>query len=178
MRVVGLLRGVNVGGGNRLRMADLLAVVESLGYTDVVTYLQSGNVVFSTLRRSTAGLGDEVRRALVEQCGIDVLVLLRTHREMVAIVAANPYPRDDPTKVVVSFLDNRAVPLDLDLAAFAPEGLTVHGREIYLDLPFGQGRSPLLAALAKVQRDDGTSTARNWRTVLALTELSATSSPT
>ncbi|MFN0089936.1 MAG: DUF1697 domain-containing protein [Acidimicrobiales bacterium] len=172
MRVVALLRGVNVGGSNRLKMADLRAAVESLGLTDVETYLQSGNVVF-TAPRSRSELGEAISARLRETCGIDVRVLTRTGAEMASIVAANPYQRDDPTKVVVVFLPDAGAPPDLDLDAFAPEGLTIHGRELYLDLPFGQGRSRLAAALAKL--DDGASTTRNWRTVLALSEMSASS---
>ncbi len=171
MRVVGLLRGVNVGGHNRLAMADLRAAVESLGHTDVETHLQSGNVVFTAAAPSER-LGDEIGERLRTTHGIDVLVLTRTAVEMASIVAASPYERDDPTKVVVAFLaEGHAPDLDLDLDSFAPEGLTVHGSEVYLDLPSGQGRSRLTAALAK--RDDGSSTSRNWRTVLALAEMSA-----
>ncbi len=167
MRVVGLLRGVNVGGNNLLKMADLRAAVESLGHTDVETYLQSGNVVFTT-SRSESRLAETIRQRIRQTCGIDVPVLTRTGVEMSAIVAANPYQRDDPTKVVVTFGPTDGVLPDLDLDLFAPEGLIVHGREVYLDLPFGQGRSRLAAALAKF--DDGLSTSRNWRTVLALAE--------
>lgn len=170
MRVVGLLRGVNVGGSNRLKMADLRAVVESLGHTDAETYLQSGNVVF-TASRSRSQLGEAIGERLRESCGIDVRVLTRTGADMASIVAANPYEREDPTKVVVTFFPVEGPPPDLDLDMFAPEGFTVHGRELYLDLPFGQGRSRLTAALARL--DVGVSTSRNWRTVLALAEMSA-----
>lgn len=170
MRVVGLLRGINVGGRNRLKMADLRAAVESLGHTEVETYLQSGNVVFA-VGDVHDRLGDEIAERLRDRCEVDVRVLIRTGDEMAAIVAANPYDRDDPTKVVVTFLPTDAVAPDLDLDAFAPEHLTVNGREVYLDLPNGQGRSRLTAALAKL--DDGVSTSRNWRTVLALAEMSA-----
>ena len=99
-------------------------------------------------------------------------VQIRTGAEMAAIVAANPYERADPTRVVVTFCATPQQPPDLDLAAFAPEGLTVHGREVYLDLPDGQARSPLLAALAKAAPDAGRATSRNWRTVSALAERS------
>jgi uncharacterized protein (DUF1697 family) len=170
VRVVGLLRGVNLGSNRRLPMAELKAVVESLGCTDVATYLQSGNVVFSPPRGSDGTLGSEISRALATAVGLSAAVQIRTGAEMAAVVAANPYERADPTKVVVTFCPTAPQPPDLDLAAFAPEGLTVHGREVYLDLPGGQARSPLLAALARTSPDDGQSTSRNWRTVLALAE--------
>jgi uncharacterized protein (DUF1697 family) len=170
VRVVGLLRGVNLGPNRRLRMADLKAVVESLGCTDVETYLQSGNVVFSPPQGSGGDLGPEISKALASAVGLSAAVQIRTGAEMAAVVAANPYERADPTTVVVSFCPTPQQPPDLDLAAFAPEGLTVHGREVYLDLPNGQARSPLLATLAKTSPDYRQATSRNWRTVVAIAE--------
>lgn len=172
MRVVALLRGVNVGGHNQLRMADLRSAVESLGHTDVSTYLQSGNVVFNADAVPDCPIGESIGDCLFDRFGLRVPVLTRTASELASVVEFNPYERDDPTKVVVAFCASAAQPPHLDLAALAPEGLTVHGSEMYLDLPLGQGRSPLLAALARVSGDQP-STARNWRTVLALAEMSA-----
>ena len=172
MRVVALLRGVNVGGHNRLRMADLRAAVGLLGHTDVSTYLQSGNVVFNADVPPDFPIGESIGDCLFDEFGLRVAVLTRTASELASIVKFNPYDCEDPTKVVVAFVAGVAQAPNLDLAEFAPEGLTVHGREMYLNLPFGQGRSPLVAALTKVGGDQP-STARNWRTVLALAEMSA-----
>ncbi len=173
MRVVGLLRGVNLGK-RRLSMADLRASVEGLGHSDVETYLQSGNVVFTAHGRGDPSPG--ITRALKESIGMDVPVLTRTATQMKKIVAANPYKREDPTKVVVVFLekagDARAAK-QLDLPTFEPEGLTVKGTEIYLDLPGGQARSKLLDALNKQKVFGTASTSRNWRTVQALAEMAA-----
>jgi uncharacterized protein (DUF1697 family) len=155
-------------------MADLRAAVESLGHTDVETYLQSGNVVFTP--HGSGDLGGGISAALRDAVGLDAAVLTRTGAEMAAIVAANPYDRDDPTKVVVTFLAaaGDADPArSLDLAAFAPEGLTIHGTELYLDLPDGQARSALVTALGKQKVFGAVATTRNWRTVLALAEMSA-----
>jgi uncharacterized protein (DUF1697 family) len=181
MRVVALLRGVNLGPSRRLRMADLREVVTAHGHGDVATYLQSGNVVFTP----AAGRSDRAEdlaaglsAAIAEQLGLRTDVVVRTGAEMAAVVAATPYDRDDPTKLAVTFLDRPADPAAfaaLDLASFAPEGLTVHGRELYLDLPFGQGRSKLMEALGRgpMAAAAGTATTRNWRTVLALAEMTA-----
>ena len=174
MRVVALLRGVNLGPSRKLKMSDLRTAVESLGHTDVETYLQSGNVVFTPKGRPD---GDAVRAAIKDSTGLDTNVLLRTGKEMSAIASSNPYPVDDPTKVVVTFLasaaDAKAVQA-LDVEGFAPEELTVHGTEVYLHLPGGQGRSKLTAALAKVKSPGAASaTTRNWRTVEALAEMTA-----
>jgi uncharacterized protein (DUF1697 family) len=174
MRVVGLLRGVNLGPNRRLKMADLRAAVESLGHTDVETYLQSGNVVFTPAGRSK-DLGVGITAALKDAVGMDVGVLTRTGAQLAKIVAANPYDREDPTKVVVTFLDRAAdasPAKEIDLPSFAPEGLTVRGTEVYFDLPYGQARSKLLEALNKRKGFGGVATSRNWRTVLALAEMS------
>ncbi len=108
MRVVGLLRGVNLGSSRKLKMADLRSAVESLGHTDVETYLQSGNVVFTPKGRSTSGLGAGITAALAEAVGMDVAVLTRTGAQMAKIVAACPYQVEDPTKLVVTFLESAA----------------------------------------------------------------------
>jgi uncharacterized protein (DUF1697 family) len=173
VRVVGLLRGVNLGG-RRLSMADLRAAVEGLGHRDVETYLQSGNVVFTPHGRGDLGAG--ITKALKEAVGLDVPVLTRTGAEMRKVVGANPYDREDPTKVVVVFLESAgdATPIKgLDLPSFEPEGLTVKGTHIYLDLPGGQARSKLLDAMGKQKVFGTASTSRTWRTVQAIAEMAA-----
>jgi uncharacterized protein (DUF1697 family) len=171
MRVAALLRGINIGPNKRIAMADLRAIVESLGHTDVETYLQSGNVVFTP-----KGKGDHAGRlsaAIAKQTGHDVAVLVRAGDELAKIVEANPYTVSDPTKVVVAFLDREAELGDLglgDLAPYLPDELTVLGREIYVSVPNGQGRSKLMEALVK-RRLPVTLSVRNWRTVEALADL-------
>ena len=168
VRVAALLRGVNLGK-RQVKMADLRAAVEALGHTDVSTYLQSGNVVFTPATRRLGGLAAELTKAL----GMEIAVVLRTGKELAAVVDRNPYPVDDPTKVVVTFLADR-VPAkalrDIDQSAFAPDEFTFTGREIYVKLPNGQARSKLMEAFNK--RDLGTTaTTRNWRTVVALADM-------
>jgi uncharacterized protein (DUF1697 family) len=170
VRVAAMLRGVNLGK-RQVKMADLRAAVESLGHTDVETYLQSGNVVFTPARGSTTDLGTALSKAL----GMPIAVVERTGKELTKVLAANPYPVDDPTRVVVTFLAERRPKkalADVDAAAFAPDEFTFTGRELYLKLPNGQARSKLMEALGK--QDLGTTTTtRNWRTVTALAELTA-----
>jgi uncharacterized protein (DUF1697 family) len=176
VRVVGLLRGVNLGK-RQLKMAELRTAVESLGHRDVETYLQSGNVVFTPKGRAPKdGFGPEITAALADAVGMHVPVLTRTGTQMAGIVAACPYQVEDPTKLVVTFLESAADGSALrgfDATAFDPEDLTVNGTEVYLNLPYGQARSKLMMALAKVKSPGHASaTTRNWRTVRALTEMS------
>ena len=105
---------------------------------------------------------------------MDVHVLIRTAAQLRKIVAGDPYEREDPTKLVVAFLDQAAdakPAKQLDLSEFEPEGLTVKGTEIYLDLPGGQARSKLLDALGKKKVFGKKATSRNWRTVVALRDM-------
>lgn len=172
MRVAALLRGINIGPNKRIAMADLRAIVESLGHTDVETYLQSGNVVF-TLRRRAKDLGTSLSAAIADATGHDVPVVVRTGEELARIVDANPYPVDDPTKVVVACLAHAVDLGDLalgDLSSYLPDELTISGRELYVSVPNGQGRSKLMEALTKRSLPT-TLTVRNWRTVETLAEM-------
>jgi uncharacterized protein (DUF1697 family) len=173
MRVAALLRGINIGRSKRIAMPELRAIVEELGHTDVETYLQSGNVVFAPKPRSPKDLAASLGAAVAEATGHDVAVVTRTGAELRKVVASNPYPVDDPTRVVVAFL---AAAVDLDdlalgdLATYRPDELTIVGREIYVSVPNGQGRSKLMKALTE-SRLPAALTVRNWRTVTALAEL-------
>src|SRR5581483_1780771 len=96
---VALLRGVNVGGV-KLAMADLRAVLSSLGYADVSTYIQSGNALFSTDRADTAALADEIEAALDKQLGLRPRVLVLTRDELAQVIRDNPYPDEPNLKMV------------------------------------------------------------------------------
>ena len=153
-------------------MATLREIAEALGHTDVETYLQSGNVVFAPDSQK-GDLADALSAAIEERMGAEVPVLVRTGEELRRVVEANPYPVDDPTKVVVAFLAHEVELGDLalgDLSSYLPDELTLAGSEIYVSVPNGQGRSKLMEALTK-RRRPVTVTVRNWRTVLALAEL-------
>jgi uncharacterized protein (DUF1697 family) len=171
--VAALLRGVNIGPSKRISMPALRKIVESLGHADVETYLQSGNVVFAP--GSGGDLGTALEAAILDATGLEVPVLVRSGGELAAVVAANPYPVDDPTRVVVAFLGEAVEPAELglaDLGSYAPDELTQVGRELFVSVPNGQGRSKLMEALTK-RRQPTTVTVRNWRTVAALADLTA-----
>lgn len=173
MRVAALLRGINIGSRKRIAMPALREIVQSLGHADVETYLQSGNVVFTPA--ADEGLAAELEHAIEAATGHEVSVVVRTGDELRAVVEGNPYQVDDPTKVVVAFLGEAVELGDLslgDLGSYLPDELTLAGRELYVSVPNGQGRSKLMEALTK-RRLPTTLTVRNWRTVTALAELTA-----
>jgi uncharacterized protein (DUF1697 family) len=166
-RQIALLRGVNVGGNKRVEMARLRALLEELGYRDVVTYVNSGNVVFTGPRRSER----QLEAAIAKTFGFEVPVVLRTRDELADIVQANPLREiaTDPAKHLVVFCAAEAS-TELDPADFAPETFEVRGREVYLWAPGGIGTSELAKRLA-TRSLGGKSTARNWRTVEKLLAL-------
>ena len=170
--VIVLLRGVNVGGKNRLPMAELRAAATSAGYDDAATYLQSGNLVVRDVARSKVNrVAGELHSAIEEESGLDVPVIVRTIDEWRAIIAANPFPEaaGDGTKLHLVVLPAAATNAlqEFDASPFAPEALHVGERELYLSLPDGMGPSKLAVGVMRVD-NARLGTARNWKTVLAL----------
>ena len=172
---VGLLRGINVGGARKLPMAELVPLLEALGLEDVVTYIQSGNVVFRAPHGGRAKLSTSIEQAIEAATGLDVAVLLRTRSDLARIAGANPFLDDgaDVSKLHVVFLDGRpakAAAARLDPDRSPPDELSLSGTEVYLRYPNGSGRSKL--TLDYLERTLGVrGTARNWKTVTKLLEL-------
>jgi uncharacterized protein (DUF1697 family) len=171
---VALLRGVNVGGRTSLAMADLRRCAEECGFTDVQTYVQSGNVVFRSSGSLTA-IAEELRAAIATATSLDPAIAVRTEQQLAKIVEDCPFV--DTANVHVTFLVEGAkakVPA-VDPERFAPERFAVKGKQVYLYLPNGMGRSKLAQALSKgAATMDGTT--RNWRTVTKLLELARSTS--
>jgi uncharacterized protein (DUF1697 family) len=169
---VALLRSVNVAGHGRLSMSELQQSLRELGYRDVSTYIQSGNVIFSTTGRSIPKLVADTERQLERDFGSSPAVLVRTAPELARVVAADPFARRgaDPSRRHVTFL--AAEPSTERLAAFAapPSGrdeLVIIGREVYVHTPDGYANSKLTGSLLE-RRLGVLSTTRNWNTVTKL----------
>ena len=156
-------------------MPALRAILEAEGHRDVDTYQQSGNVVFTPAAGGGKRLARSLERAITEATGLDVAVVLRTGRELARVAKANPYAVHDPTRLVVAFLGDARKVADLalrDPAEYRPDELTQIGKELFISLPNGQARSKLMDDLTR-RRQPTTVTVRNWRTVLALADLTA-----
>lgn len=175
-RVVALLRGVNVGK-RRLPMATLRDGLVAAGCGDVVTYVQSGNVVLTPPAGAPAGqrLAPWLEQVIGDLAGFAVPVVVRTSGDMAAIVACNPYPAAGGTQlhVVACGHEPPSTLLDaIDLMSAAPEHATVVGAEVYLHLPEGMGRAALPARIERELRSAGVvGTARNWNTIERLAEM-------
>ena len=172
-----LLRGINVGGNKRIAMADLRALVEGLGHTSVKTHLQSGNVVFEAPKRSDSTLADAIESAIAAELGMEVSVMVRRAEELAAVVKAGPYGKrtSDHKRIHVAFLSEKpkaAAVENFGVEEFAPDEMTVIGREAHLLYPDGYARTKLTNAVVE-KRLGVRATTRNWRTVAALAELTA-----
>jgi uncharacterized protein (DUF1697 family) len=167
---LGFIRGINVGKAKRVSMADLRALVEGLGYRDVRTLLNSGNLVFST-RAAPAAAAARIEKALVARTGVSARVTVLTADELAAAVAGNPLlgVADDPTRLLVSVFNNSADGRRLEPLAgqnWRPERLAVGARVAYLWCPDGILESRLAAAVGRALGDAVTT--RNWATILKL----------
>jgi uncharacterized protein (DUF1697 family) len=182
-RHIALLRGINVGGHKKVPMARLRELIAGLGYTDVRTYLNSGNAVFGTPDRSAADVARELEEAIERKLeeaierefGFHVSVIVRSRDEIAGVVAANPLAdvATDPARYLVAFLDGEVDPervADLDPAGFAPEAFHLRGREVYIWAPAGIAESRVVKELSQ-KRLGAIATARNWRTVERLLAL-------
>ncbi len=172
---VALLRGINVGGKNLLPMTALAELFAAAGCTDVQTYLQSGNVVFRASAAVARRLPEAVPAAIRARAGLSVPVVLRSAAELLEVARAHPLAQlgDDPKTLHVAFL--AATPAAkaaeaLDPARSPPDTFLVRGREVFLRLPGGVGKSKLTNDY--LDRTLGTtSTVRGWNTVQALAAL-------
>lgn len=183
---VALLRGINVGGRNRVAMADLRRVVAGLGHTDVTTYIQSGNILFSTAAADAAALAAELEQAIAAGLGVRPRVVVLSRGELSQALTDNPYKSEpDPKAVHAIFLNATPGPevaaaVTEAAAGFAQRGsrdtAQVIGRTIFMHTPDSFGRSDLAILLTKPSppgAPDLTSTARNMATVAKLAELAS-----
>jgi uncharacterized protein (DUF1697 family) len=182
---VALLRGINLGGKNKVPMADLRALVAGLGHADVSTYIQSGNVLFSApADADCAAAASAISEAIGATLGVTAPVIVISRDELAEVLAANPFPDEpDPKRlhaVVLSEPPAAELTAKLDAAVSQaaakgdPSVVTVVGRTLYLHTPEGYGRSDLAATVLRVVSSPKaglTGTARNWATMTKLLAL-------
>ena len=172
---VALLRGINVGGKNKVPMPKLRSLFEDLGHEDLATYLQSGNVVFRSRSSAQGQIITGIERGISDTFSLNVSVLLRSRIEMEHVAAANPFNTEgaEGKSLHVMFLAGAPAAgavTRLDPARSPPDEFEVSGREVYLRYPNGSGRSKL--TIDYFERTLGTSaTARNWNTLTNVLKL-------
>jgi uncharacterized protein (DUF1697 family) len=185
---VALLRGINVGGRNKVPMTDLREVVTSLGHTAVTTYIQSGNVLFTTDNANTSELASALESAISGRFGIWASVVVLSRDELARVLRDNPYPDEPNPKLVhvvflngdpsADLLDRIAAAQSAAAAKGSPDTVTAIGHALFLHTPHGIGNSKLaqslfriISAPAKQQRAGLAATARNWATSTKLLAL-------
>ena len=171
---VALLRGINVGGHNKLLMRELVQLLESLELSNVKTYIQSGNVVFQTERTDQVRLGGEIRSAVEQRYGFAPQVMVFSLADLETAVARNPFANAQADPKTLHFYFLEVAPPNPDLAALEAlkteqEQFQLIDNVFYLHAQNGIGRSKLAA---KVERALGVAvTARNWRSVSKVLEM-------
>lgn len=173
---IALLRAINVGGNATVAMSDLRAAVSELGFEDVQTLLQTGNLVFRTDGASEAALARQLEEQARKALGLRTTFIVRTAKDYQAVVAQNPYPdaaANDPGHLVVMFLKDAPEAKAVNALRDAIKGretVEAIGKQLYIVYPDGIGRSRLTVDL--IERKLGTQgTGRNWNTVLKLAAL-------
>jgi len=178
VRFVSLLRGINVSGQKKIKMADLKALYQSLGFKNVVTYIQSGNVIFNSPSEDLVSLIDIIEKEIEDKYEFHVPVILRTEQEFQWISNSCPYKEaeieENGTKILVTFLASTPS-LEkqelLETHVALPEKLTIKGNEVYLYCPNGYGRSKISNTVIE-NKLGVTATTRNWKSITKLSALS------
>ncbi|MGH2496664.1 MAG: DUF1697 domain-containing protein [Ktedonobacteraceae bacterium] len=173
---VSLFRGINVGGNRIVPMKELKSLHEALGLRDVVTYIQSGNVVFSSDETDPTRLSKLIEESFAQKFGFHSQVIVRTSAELEEIIANNPFqnqPEKETKWIAVLFLATRpehTALKDLQKTYKGPEELYLIGQELFVYYPDGIGRSKLtLTLIEKKLKTVGTG--RNWNTILQLQKM-------
>jgi uncharacterized protein (DUF1697 family) len=168
---VAFLRGVNLGPSNKIAMPVLRAMAEDLGYTDVATYINSGNLIITSPKK-TATLEREISKAIKDTFGRTIDVAVRTPRQLKKILTENPYADGNPSQVTVAFLTKApAADAKQKVAAVAKdyEPFTFAGQEVYVNYSQGIGRSKLAEKFSTII--GVSSTVRNVRTIEKIVEM-------
>jgi uncharacterized protein (DUF1697 family) len=171
---IALLRGINVGGNNKLPMADFLTLLEQLKLRNIKTYIQTGNAVFQTTAKATQELPEKLKGAIKDRHGFAPDVVVLSLAELETAIAANPYPKanENPKSLHLTFLNSKPKKPDLEFLhelKTASEDFTLENKVFYFYAPDGIGRSK---AASQIEKSLGVSgTARNWRTVQKILEI-------
>jgi uncharacterized protein (DUF1697 family) len=170
---IAMLRGINVSGKKIVKMDQLRASLSKLGFTNVKTYVQSGNIIFETPNDSASALSAKIEQMMEREFGFSVPVFLKTSREMEEVIKRNPFVKDsaiDQSKLHVTFLSGVPPTTASELLrplAVASEQFQISGREIFLYCPNGYGNTKLSNTAIEKKLSLG-ATPRNWTTTKTL----------
>lgn len=171
---VSLLRGINVSGHNMIKMAELKALFESLGFKNVISYIQSGNVIFQSEKDDSASVEATIERAIEMKFGFPVSVIAKKPTELARVIKANPFrgmDKVDENRLYITFLRAKPAPALVKslqpAAAKSADQYKILGSEVYLYCPNGYGKTLLSNTFFEKQLKVRATT-RNWKTVNTL----------
>ena len=168
-----MLRGINVSGQKKIRMADLKSMYESLGLGNVQTYVQSGNVVFDSEERDVEKLKDVIEAQIEAIFGFSVPVLIRTGDDFRRVIDNHPFAEEEAIRVLVTFLYEPPKSSKLEELSHYKDKVdqfTIGEREIFLFCPGGYGKTKLSNTFFE-KKLDVIATTRNWKSVNALYQM-------
>ena len=174
MKTIALFRGINVGGKSTIQMSTLRAIFSDLGCKNVLTFIQSGNVIFDSPEISDDALVDQIQQKIKGELGINPFILILNVQELEKAIMNNPFPQavDTPQSLHLGFLASTPLEPDfnrLEMLRSETEQYRLIGNVFYLFAPDGVGRSKLAAGAEQAL---GVSmTDRNWRTVSKILEI-------
>ncbi|MEZ5009308.1 MAG: DUF1697 domain-containing protein [Chitinophagales bacterium] len=176
VKYISILRGINVGGKRKILMEDLRAMYKALGFSDVITYIQSGNVIFNTSTTNLKELEEKIKDSIAKKFGFDVPVIIRSIEEMQQVVSENPFSNEadfEPKKLYVTFLSepiDRVYENNILPQEYLPDRFKIMGQHIYVYYAEKISSSKLIQSLFEKQYKV-TATTRNWNSVNKLVEL-------
>jgi len=167
---ISILRGINVSGQKKIKMVELKKLYESLGFTNVQTYIQSGNVIFSSRDKNISDLTTKIEEKIKITFGFDVPVLIRTKEEIKKVINNIPFANKEIDKLCVTFLATTTTlsPIEeINKIKDQAEEFFISEKEVYLYLPNGAARTKLTNNFFE-RKLKVTATSRNWKTIITL----------
>jgi uncharacterized protein (DUF1697 family) len=172
-RYIVLLRGINVSGKNKLPMQDLRELLSGLGYQNVQTYIQSGNIILDSAKKKEK-IAEEIKKGIQTTFGYDVPVIIRTVAAWKKTIEANPYFEGEEKKVYFTFLSEVPKSTDITINGTQDDAFTIVGDVVYLSCLGGYGNTKLSNNLFE-RKLKVTATSRNYRTTYKLLALATES---
>jgi len=170
---VAMLRGINVSGQKKIKMVDLRAHLEEVGFKNIQTYIQSGNIIFEHTSTTAKELENTIEQKLEKEYGFHVPTLIKTPAELTSVIKHNPFKNEEEKRLYVTFLYDLPEPEKLEKLEevnYEPEQYIVDQKNIYFFSPLGYGNAKMNNNFFEKKLKTNATT-RNWNTVNKLVEM-------
>ena len=176
IKYLALLRGINVSGHNMIKMDALKKMLENMGFQNVETYIQSGNIFFDSEEENAASVGFKIKQEISKVFGYDVPVIMISKTDLELCFKNSPFLKEkecDTKKLYVTFISKELSPLainDLKISNFKPDEVAIDSSRIYIKYAIGAGKTNLDQKYIE-KKLNVVATIRNWNTVTKLLEM-------